>query len=497
MVRLKSSFFICFTLSLIISLYFRDILRMIPFLFAACIVIGATGITLVSFSHDRARKWGMAVIALAIGFLFGSALDTRITNEANAAFTGIDTQRVTSFAGTCLADSTPLSSGEGTVVMVGLTSVRSIGLGASAAARGRVIVFVKGGEKLYAGERLECVGNLSLYEKAVGIDFSSGVSSIGYERLGYDSVFAGLRAAIVSGIDSLIAKMGYPASGFFKALFIGAKEDLESEMADSFKTTGTLHILALSGTHVGLIFALVNIALSPFVAKKPRLVASVAVTALYVFIAGASPSLVRAAIMIGTYAVAKLMDRETDPLNILAISAAIILLVDPLAAYSLSFQLSYLAMLGIFIIGDPIAKLARAYMPGFLAMSIAYSIGAQIFTLPLVIQSFGIFYAQGIVVTLILGPLTTIFLAGGIISLFALAAPLYPLHDAIRFVVGGVYELVFRIAEFFSGFGGITIEWSWPIGLIFIAILVPFIFNLKAIRQGITHLKSRTALEIS
>ncbi len=483
MFRLKSSFFIYFTAALLVSLYAREVIGSSPLACAVFLSAGGFGIALSALSSSGAKRAGGMVVAISIGLLFGASLGMRMKNDERASFTGIDGASVTSFRGTCVSDSYPLSAREGIAVLIDLSGVGSEKLGARADAEGRVLVFLDSGDKFYAGEVVELDGRLSPYGKNPGVGFSANASYSGIIRLGFDSPVSRLRRDIVKGLNATIDAIGYPASGFFRALFLGAREDLADDLADAFRTTGTLHVLALSGMHVALVFALVSFVLSPFFGKRFRLVVSAATVALYVFVAGASPSLVRAAIMIGTFAAAKLLDRETDPINILAISAAVIAIADPVSVYSLSFELSYLAMLGIFVMGDPLAKAARGILPQFIALPVAYSIGAQVFTMPLVIQSFGIVYLQGIAVTLILGPVITLFLGGGIVSLPLLAAPLYPLHGLLAFAFDLTYRTVLAITEFFSGFGGVRIGWWWGIPVLFLAVLVPFVVDVKAVQR--------------
>jgi ComEC/Rec2-related protein len=488
MLKIKPLPLICFYLALVLSLYLGGFLRNFPIFAFIAVCAGGAGISLFLLAHPAFRKSGMIVIALSLGFLFGIALDTRMTYDRRAYFTGVELAKVSSYKGTCTTDSVPYAEKKGSMLTLDLASVYSRELGASAKARGRVLVFADSVDKFYAGEMVEITGKLSIAKNQSSANLSGGASISDIKRTGFDSIITDGRHRTIGLLNGLIEKMGYPASSLFRALFLGAREDLSEEISESFKTTGTLHILALSGMHVGLIYSLINLLCAPFLSKRQRLAASIAVISIYVYIAGASPSLLRAGLMILALGAGKMLDRETNPLNLLALSAVIILLVDPASAFSLSFQLSYLAMLGIFIIGDPIARFLRPYMPGFIGVPIAYSIGAQVFTIPLIVSCFGIVYFQGFIVTLILGPLITIFLAGGILSLFVFAFPVYAVHDLLGFIFGRLYEIIFLITHFFSTLGGVNLGWSPVYPIIFALILFPFVLDPKMAFASVSRL---------
>lgn len=136
------------------------------------------------------------------------------------------------------------------------------------------------------------------------------------------------------------------------ALVIGIKDHLDSAIRNAYSNTGAMHVLAVSGLHVGLLFATLE-RLFAWVKKKGKygnwLFLSIILLGLwfYAFVTGLSPSVLRAVIMFSMVALAKTIQRNSVIYNTIAFSAFLILCYDPYLLLSVSFQLSYLAVLGI------------------------------------------------------------------------------------------------------------------------------------------------------
>lgn len=135
------------------------------------------------------------------------------------------------------------------------------------------------------------------------------------------------------------------------ALVLGVTDGLDDELLSAYKATGTLHVLAVSGLHVGILYGLVLFMLGPLNKLKfgPWTLAVISIVILwaYAFVTGLSPSVLRAVTMFSFLAIAKPAGRHTNIYNTLAASAFCILWYDPFLIMSVGFQLSYLAVLGI------------------------------------------------------------------------------------------------------------------------------------------------------
>ena len=133
------------------------------------------------------------------------------------------------------------------------------------------------------------------------------------------------------------------------AMTLGDKSALTRELRDTYNKTGASHILALSGLHLGIIYML----LTCLVPGRRWRMASQVVTILamwaFAFLTGLSPSITRAATMLTVYGLLSLGYREKMSVNVLAFTAILMLLVSPQSLYSISFQMSFMAVLGILL----------------------------------------------------------------------------------------------------------------------------------------------------
>jgi competence protein ComEC len=148
--------------------------------------------------------------------------------------------------------------------------------------------------------------------------------------------------------------------------------------------------------------------------------------------------------MLSVGALGFILDRDTRTLNLLSLAAAGILLADPAAAGELSFQLSFLSLLGILLLGPQLRRLLTPPLPPFLGSAVSMSLGAQAATTPVLLAVFGAAYPAGALAALPLIPLVTVFLWGGLAALLLsllpvpplLAVPLEVLHRGILATLG-------------------------------------------------------------
>lgn len=191
----------------------------------------------------------------------------------------------------------------------------------------------------------------------------SFVSGIGAGTAGS----GGIAARCADNVRSMLDSIPFPSprtSPLLKALLTGDKSGLDSHTVTTFRDSGAAHILALSGLHLGFIYAILlkvtSLAgMSPRV-RKVRSILIIAVSGFYTIATGASPSLVRAFLFIVINETARLMHRHVPPVHVLCIALMIQLALTPAVISSIGFQLSYLAMAGIFLIYPHL----KAWYPG-------------------------------------------------------------------------------------------------------------------------------------
>ncbi len=158
--------------------------------------------------------------------------------------------------------------------------------------------------------------------------------------------------------DFLEKEATLPSSSIFQALVLGEQGNIPEDVRESFITTGIAHLLAISGDHLGIV-ALLSFSLFLWVMKRSDfLLLSLSVKKwaaaltipcllLYTFIAGGGISVIRATIMVITFFLSIVFDRERHLLHTLALAALLILLFSPPSLFDVSFQLSFLAVLSI------------------------------------------------------------------------------------------------------------------------------------------------------
>ncbi|MDD5355737.1 MAG: ComEC/Rec2 family competence protein [Candidatus Omnitrophica bacterium] len=214
-----------------------------------------------------------------------------------------------------------------------------------------------------------------------------------------------------------------PAKDFLIAFILGDRSGLDQEVYSVFKQTGTVHVLAISGLHIGIIIFILILFLKALRLKlKSRFVITILLLVFYSFMTGLRPSVVRAVIMGAVFLLSFLVKREYHIYNSLALSAMIILFIWPWQIFDIGFQLSFISVLGIVSISPKILFL----LPGvknrflrFLQISLVISSSAWLATAPLVAYYFGIVSIISVVANLFVIPLTPFILAGGFIYLIS------------------------------------------------------------------------------
>lgn len=239
-----------------------------------------------------------------------------------------------------------------------------------------------------------------------------------------------------------------------KALFAGDKRGVDPALTDLYSRTGVVHIMSVSGLHLGFILILANLALAwAVLLPRGHIVRNVAVVAilwLYAAAAGFSPSVIRAAFMLSATQLALAGSLRTTGYNILFAAATLMLAVNPAYLYDISFQLSFAAVLSIMFFFPRLyrRRLSRNRIADLFLSSILLSVAAQLGTMPIVAYNFGRLPMLAIVIN----PLV-ILTSFAIITLAALwvVAPLGILDTVIspvlRFLVGVQNGIVERGAS--------------------------------------------------
>lgn len=257
------------------------------------------------------------------------------------------------------------------------------------------------------------------YSRRNGIYFRTFLKAGEYRALAEKTVSPGsyvfaLRDRIIGIIDKHIHSD--KARAVAKALLIGYRKDIDRDLLAAFTNTGVVHIIAISGMHLAMIFVAMQYLLTPLRKRRHGKAVSAAVTLavvwLFTFLAGAVPSITRAAVMITCIIIGSMIGRKTNIYNSLAVSAFVLLLADPYDLWDVGFLLSYTAVLSIVLFQQKIYRslyFQNKIMQGIWNV-VSVTLAAQILTLPLILYYFHRFPNLFIVSNLFAVPLSAVIL---------------------------------------------------------------------------------------
>ena len=215
-----------------------------------------------------------------------------------------------------------------------------------------------------------------------------------------------------------------------KALVLGQREELDDSIVKSYASSGAIHVLAVSGLHVGLIYLILMTFLGriPFSVKYRKWIVTlicIGVLFLYALLTGLSPSVFRAFVMFSFFALAKPIKRKTNTYNVLSASALVLLLINPYLLMSVGFQLSYLAVIGIIYIQPKLYSLFdfKWILVDKVWKLTSVSIAAQLATAPLSMLYFHQFPTYFLVSNLFIIPAAFMILLLGIVLLIFSFSP--------------------------------------------------------------------------
>lgn len=217
------------------------------------------------------------------------------------------------------------------------------------------------------------------------------------------------------------------------ALTLGYKDALTDDLTQGFRTTGTVHVLSVSGLHVGIIYLMISFLLG-FIRKgkkyywlKPLLI--IILLWGYAFITGLPISVIRASLMLSIFCVGEIFSRKSFSIHALYIAAFFILLVNPFALFDISFQLSFVSVLAILYLQPRavlILKIENKYLRKVWQL-FTLSIVAQIGTFPLCLYYFGTFPTYFFVTNILIVPLVSLIIyAMGGVAIAKLLSNIFP-----------------------------------------------------------------------
>lgn len=359
-------------------------------------VLGAVSLGVFAGTMLIKRGWSrlaLAILGLAAGLLWTACFDAFLYAPVRA----LDGQTL-SFCATLRDDLQPTDYGARVYADAELAGKRC-----------RILLYLDDMQEVSCGDRLDLTARLAvpggedydLYYRSIGVDLIA-YSRPGAKRVPADgSTLKTFPLRLRHALKEKIAQV-FPADSvpFVQALLIGDRSGLSYAQKNALSVSGIAHTVAISGMHVSILLGMVLL----LCGNRRWLAAIIGIPAVAVFtlMVGAMPSVVRAAIMQTLLLLAPLLMREYDPLSALGAAALCILVPNPWAITNVSFQLSFGAILGILPLSDRLyrrltdlpliaASLHSRFRPvvRYLAATICSTLGASVFTIPIVAWQFG------------------------------------------------------------------------------------------------------------
>lgn len=255
-----------------------------------------------------------------------------------------------------------------------------------------------------------------------------------------------------------------------EALILGDKSDLTEEIKTGFTKTGALHVLAVSGLHIGIIMQILLFVLKFFarwISRNQAIVGVVLLMWFYALLTGFSASVVRSVFMFSILSISQLNGRNYNPINVLFFTGFALLVANQNYLLDIGFQLSFFAMLGIFLFYEaiqtfwtPQSKIIKIIWQGT-----AVGFAAQLFTTPLSLYYFHQFPNYFILTNLGLMASTGLILGGGIL-LFTTSF-IQPLAKVIALLLMLVLNASLWVISFIEHLpGGVAYGYTFPFLLV-------------------------------
>src|SRR5438105_5418880 len=253
-------------------------------------------------------------------------------------------------------------------------------------------------------------------------------------------VLAAVRGRIAAAVGAALPPV---AATLLLEISFGIHGTLPADVAAALRDAGLIHLVATSGLKVAIVIGLLTrVATLMGAGPRRRLLLLGPAVAAYVGIAGGGAAAMRSALMAGVSLLTRVSGRRDEPLALLAVTAAVLIAVEPRLSADVGFQLSFLGTLGILLLAGPIA--ARVPGPRWLAEPFAVTLAAQLATVPVMASTFGVLSLAGPLANAVVIPaVPAVVVLGGAGAAVAAAAPAlgWPLLAAGGLMVTAIVEL--------------------------------------------------------
>ncbi len=280
------------------------------------------------------------------------------------------------------------------------------------------------------------------------------ISSAARNDLGFAEKSKQKRLEILQKINTL--KISSKSREFLKGIILADRTEIDTETVQDFNRSGLVHLLAISGTHIAVIFGIFYFLLTKFSSislRKYAVLCSLVFIWIFAFFIGFGNSVVRSCIMLSIYFIYVILQRKPDLLHSLSLSAFIILIADTHQIFDVGFQLSFLAVLGIFWLNQPILKYfprQDSFVKKLLFNTISISLSAQLATLPLVLYYFHQFSFVSIIANFVIVPFSQVIIIFSFVMTGLIAVDLE--FSLLNAVYDGLIRILLKVIHWFAEF---------------------------------------------
>lgn len=325
-----------------------------------------------------------------------------------------------------------------------------------------------------------CCFNYKLYQYSKGIRFNFSAKSIVVENYS-NNLFWKYKRLVSRCRENFLSQFNYNPEirAFIKGVIFGDKSEINEETIEEFNDNSTGHILAVSGLHIGFLFALLR-----FITKKSRSKASTIIIIFVLIIYGEmtswSPSTIRATLVLGINLMAIYARRTPDLLSSISASAFVILICNPYMLFNSGFQMSFMALLGLVFFANPLEYFVGKYFAPLFAIQLSIT--------PLVAYLFNRVNLISILINIPIVYLASIIVPLSIVSICVMIV-FGVLPETLSFAIEIISKFIIRINSFlnFDGMFNFNVK-SVNLGILVAFYLIAFFvasewFRIKTLRK--------------
>ncbi|MGL6186171.1 MAG: ComEC/Rec2 family competence protein [Clostridium chrysemydis] len=273
-------------------------------------------------------------------------------------------------------------------------------------------------------------------------------------------------------VEKLKESIGDREGSLVNSILFGDKSGLDEEDKENMKKYGVVHVISVSGLHIGLIYLIFKKLFKEYI--------GLLICFFYCVITGLAFSSIRAFIMIFILSLGLKLRKSSNSKAALALSAIIIFLIKPYSIFDLGFILSFLATLSIILFYKPLRK--KLYkIGGWLGDTIAISLSAQVLVMPILIFYFNEFSIMFLVGNIVLVPLINLILVLGFLGfiLFKISV----ISNIINFILGTTIYLLDYLIEILDKFSLDIIFLNEKYAIFYVSLLISFYFYKRGIKK--------------